>query len=307
MKPQILAQGAEATITLITNSNYKIPSLKPKKFSSKKIHSLTIPKKSDEQSEEQIVRSTRGGRVGDNEKLILKTRQKKSYRIPELDDKIRKLRTRNEAKIMEKAEKIILVPKILKVDEKTKKITMQFIDGKRLSQHLDKFPLAKQKQILKQIGESIAKLHHSGIAHGDLTTSNMIYVEEKKDRKKVGNKIKITKNVKPNIKNFSSLINNSRRGNLSASEISEQSISSDSEQFFQIFFIDFGLAFQNAKYEDKAVDIHLLKQALEAKHFTHWKELYKEFENAYKKQNKTDAEKVLNQLNKVEKRGRYRH
>ena len=34
---------------------------------------------------------------------IIKNRIKKSYRIPELDEKIRKLRTRSEAKLLEKA------------------------------------------------------------------------------------------------------------------------------------------------------------------------------------------------------------
>ena len=42
--------------------------------------------------------------------LIIKDRIKKSYRIPELDEKIRKLRTRAEAKLLNKASKIINVP-----------------------------------------------------------------------------------------------------------------------------------------------------------------------------------------------------
>jgi Kae1-associated kinase Bud32 len=73
----------------------------------------------------------------------------------------------------------------------------------------------------------------------------------------------------------------------------------------KLYFIDFGLGFISHRYEDKAVDIHLLKQALEAKHFTHWKELFKEIINEYKKENK-ESEKVLKQFEKVEKRGRYK-
>jgi tRNA A-37 threonylcarbamoyl transferase component Bud32 len=30
----------------------------------------------------------------------------------------------------------------------------------------------------------------------------------------------------------------------------------------RIFFIDFGLSFESTKFEDKAVDLHLLRQAL---------------------------------------------
>ena len=186
--------------------------------------------------------------------LIIKNRIKKSYRIPELDDKIKKQRTKSEAKLLAKAGRIINcpVPEINK-DKKSTQIKMPFIDGKKLAEHLGKFPVSKQKAILKQIGKDIAKLHQENIIHGDLTTSNMILVEDK------------------------------------------------------IFLIDFGLGYFNGKYEDKAVDIHLLKQALEAKHFRYWKELYKEFEKGYKSVGKTQAEKVFNQLIKVEKRGRYKH
>ena len=186
--------------------------------------------------------------------LILKDRIPKSYRIPELDNKIRKRRTKSEIKLLTKASKIINVPfpqEIMNKKNINYKITMPFIKGKKLSEYLNKFPLKKQKEICKKIGEDISKLHDSNIIHGDLTTSNMIL----KDKK--------------------------------------------------IFFIDFGLGFFNGKYEDKAVDIHLFKQALEAKHFKNWKILYKEFEKGYSKSN--NSKTVFERLKAVEKRGRYRH
>ena len=34
----------------------------------------------------------------------------------------------------------------------------------------------------------------------------------------------------------------------------------------KFFFIDFGLGFHSNRIEDKAVDLHLIKEALEAKH-----------------------------------------
>ncbi|MCX8147557.1 MAG: KEOPS complex kinase/ATPase Bud32 [Candidatus Woesearchaeota archaeon] len=70
-----------------------------------------------------------------------------------------------------------------------------------------------------------------------------------------------------------------------------------------IYFIDFGLSFVSIKEEDKAVDLHLLRQALESKHYAIWEECYKEILEAYKKKSK-NAEKVLQRLKKVEKRGR---
>lgn len=183
--------------------------------------------------------------------IISKNRIKKSYRIPKLDEKIRTKRTRSETKLLNKAFKIIQVPKIINSNEKTKQIKLEFINGKKLSEHLDKFKLTKQKQLCNQIGKQIAKLHNANIIHGDLTTSNIILKNKK------------------------------------------------------IFLIDFGLGFFNGKYEDKAVDIHLFKQALEAKHFKHWEILFKEFEKGYK--NYKESKKVLERLKAVEKRGRYKH
>jgi TP53 regulating kinase-like protein len=182
---------------------------------------------------------------------ITKDRIKKSYRLAELDNKIRKQRTKKEIKLLTKASKIIPTP--IPEEDHQYQIKMPFIDGKKLSEHLNKFPLAKQKQVCKQIGESVAKLHKENIIHGDLTTSNMIL----KDKK--------------------------------------------------IYFIDFGLGYQNGKYEDKAVDLHLLKQALEAKHFANWEKLWKEIEKSYTKLEKTESKKVLERLKAVEKRGRYKH
>ena len=74
----------------------------------------------------------------------------------------------------------------------------------------------------------------------------------------------------------------------------------------EVFFIDFGLGYISRKVEDKAVDLHLLKQALEAKHFMHWKELYKEFQESYSKIN-PESNKVYERMVAIEKRGRYRH
>jgi TP53 regulating kinase and related kinases len=71
-----------------------------------------------------------------------------------------------------------------------------------------------------------------------------------------------------------------------------------------VFIIDFGLGFISAKIEDKAVDLHLIKQALEAKHFQNHQELFKNFLKGYKY---LEAKKIIERLKVVEKRGRYKH
>ena len=217
---------------------------------------------------------------------IVKNRIKKSYRISELDEKIRKLRTRSEAKILEKAANIIPVPKIISSDEKSKKIVMEFIDGEKLSEHLNNFSLEKQREICRKVGENIAKIHDKNIIHGDLTTSNMIYVRDSKKNSGLNNKLKTGFSVST----FSGRVGGNKRA--AASEN------------FQIFFIDFGLGFVSHRFEDMAVDLHLLKEALEAKHFQHWEILFDEVLKGYKSCAK--YEKVLTQFKKVEKRGRYK-
>lgn len=69
----------------------------------------------------------------------------------------------------------------------------------------------------------------------------------------------------------------------------------------KIKFIDFGLAFVSDKEEDKAVDLHLFKEAVESKHFRKEKEIWKEFLKGYNPSNK---KQILKRLEIVEKRGR---
>lgn len=185
----------------------------------------------------------------DNNK-ILKERIKKSYRIREIDEKLRKSRTKRERKILEKASRLIDVPKILNKEEDFK-IEMEFIEGQRLSDFLDSFSEKKQKKIMEKVGQIIAKLHKEDIIHDDLTTSNMILKEDK------------------------------------------------------IYIIDFGLSFISKRIEDKAVDLHLIKQSLEAKHWRNFKNLFEWLVKSYK-ENYEKAQEVLERLKKVEKRGRYK-
>lgn len=71
----------------------------------------------------------------------------------------------------------------------------------------------------------------------------------------------------------------------------------------KIFLIDFGLSYISTKIEDKAVDLHLLNQALQAKHYQNAKRLFIAFRQGYKHQ---DSKKILERLNIVEQRGRYK-
>lgn len=72
----------------------------------------------------------------------------------------------------------------------------------------------------------------------------------------------------------------------------------------KLFIIDFGLSFRSQRTEDKAVDIHLLKQVLESSHPGVAGECWEEFVEGYSEYD--DSENVLEQLKDVESRGRYK-
>ncbi len=71
----------------------------------------------------------------------------------------------------------------------------------------------------------------------------------------------------------------------------------------EVHFIDFGLSFFSEKEEDKAVDLHLLKQALESKHYKIFEECFDEAIEGYK-ESYPDAQRILKRLEIVESRGR---
>jgi TP53 regulating kinase-like protein len=73
----------------------------------------------------------------------------------------------------------------------------------------------------------------------------------------------------------------------------------------KVFFIDFGLGFFSVKAEDKAVDLHLLRQALESKHYRHFEECFDAVISGYKKTS-VNAKQTLDRFVAVERRGRYK-
>lgn len=72
-----------------------------------------------------------------------------------------------------------------------------------------------------------------------------------------------------------------------------------------VHFIDFGLSFFSDKLEDRAVDLHLFRQALESKHHKIWQRCFEAAVAGYK-ECYPEAEAVLERLKKVESRGRYK-
>lgn len=73
-----------------------------------------------------------------------------------------------------------------------------------------------------------------------------------------------------------------------------------------LYFIDFGLSFVDSRIEHKAVDLHLIKQAIESKHYKHFEKSFKAIIDEYKKQ-ANNSKEILERFNAVELRGRYKH
>jgi Kae1-associated kinase Bud32 len=69
----------------------------------------------------------------------------------------------------------------------------------------------------------------------------------------------------------------------------------------KLYFIDFGLSFFSYKVEDKAVDLHLLFQAIESRHFEFYPVMRKKIIEYYSPK---DRNLVLERLEVVDARGR---
>lgn len=106
--------------------------------------------------------------------LVHKWRVEKRYRVKELDKRIRKERTKSEAKLISEARrKGVPTPIIFDVNEY--ELVMEKIEGNLAKEVIN-------AAISERIGESVGILHRNGIIHGDLTTSNIIVAEAENDR-----------------------------------------------------------------------------------------------------------------------------
>lgn len=101
----------------------------------------------------------------------IKTRVPKSYRVRELDERLRGERTRAEAKIMSEARRLG-IPTPVVYDVRQSALVMERIDGRPMKEVIT-------PQLSREIGVLVGRLHKGGLIHGDLTTSNMIVKGER--------------------------------------------------------------------------------------------------------------------------------
>ena len=119
-------------------------------------------------AESNIVKSSYLG-----EEAVLKDRIPKGYRIPEIDNKIRRARCKEEAKLLSDAKRAgVKTPVLYDVNLQDKVITMEEIDGVMLKEVID-------DNLAFKLGSEISKLHSADIIHGDITTSNILVSDGK--------------------------------------------------------------------------------------------------------------------------------
>lgn len=111
--------------------------------------------------------------------LVAKKRIPKSYRHPLLDKEIRMQRTTSEAKIISEAKKYgVACPAIFLVDLEDATIYMQRIRGVEARDVIGNLNQEDLSKLARRIGVLTGMLHNGGIAHGDLTLSNVIVDEQ---------------------------------------------------------------------------------------------------------------------------------
>jgi Kae1-associated kinase Bud32 len=121
-------------------------------------------------AEATISRTTWRGRP-----VVVKRRVAKGYRISELDEIMRRQRTKREVQLMAAARAAgVPVPIVYDVSVRTHEIVMQYIPGPRLKDVIDEHDETVQRRWCAVVGEHVARLHAGGMVHGDLTTSNML-------------------------------------------------------------------------------------------------------------------------------------
>ncbi|NYZ79798.1 Kae1-associated serine/threonine protein kinase, partial [Candidatus Micrarchaeota archaeon] len=97
--------------------------------------------------------------------VVEKLRIPKTYRIKEIDERIRRTRMKKETLMLIDARKAVNTPFILDVNDKRMSITMEYIDGVKVR---DAF--YKGKDVVKtseKIGKAVRKLHDLNFIHGD--------------------------------------------------------------------------------------------------------------------------------------------
>lgn len=109
---------------------------------------------------------------------LLKEREAKGYRPKALDERLRHERTRTEARLLVEARRLgIRTPIIYDLDLTRHRILLEELPGPTLKELLER-PAGDLMELTKSVeafGRVLGRLHAGGVAHGDLTSSNVLF------------------------------------------------------------------------------------------------------------------------------------
>ena len=162
---------------------------------------------------------------------------------------------------------------------------------KELDIPLRKFRTRREAKVIKKLPEEIPAPELLKMDDKNMNLE-MSFIKGDKVRDMLDNKLNICKDIGEKIAimhNFGII-----HGDLTTSNMIYNK---------KVYFIDFGLSFFSYKIEDKAVDLHLLRQALESKHYKVFDKAFKLVLKGYKRES-DNYDDIMNRLEKVEARGR---
>jgi len=194
---------------------------------------------------------------------IVKDRIEKKYRIKEIDRKLRLLRTRHEASLLARAARAgVNVPKVIDVSALSDSSTLK----------------------AKGVSSPEFLLCIEMISGSKMRDFLIRYAGEPERVKEICWRI-------------GEQVRKMHNADIIHGDLTTSNMIYDGNR---IYFIDFGLGEVSTRLEDKAVDLHLIKECFKSKHYDIWKEAWEAFKEGYGKS------VVFEQLRKVEARARYK-
>jgi N6-L-threonylcarbamoyladenine synthase/protein kinase Bud32 len=153
---------------------------------------------------------------------VVKRRTPRSYRHPDLDERLRRTRTRLEARLTSEARRAgVPTPVVHDVDPREATIEFAFVGDRDLRGALT-------EARVRDVARHLAALHDAGIVHGDPTTRN---------------------------------VRVSGAGDATGGDRADDDPTADGTDD-RTFLIDFGLGYQSRDEEDHAVDLHVFASSL---------------------------------------------
>ena len=110
------------------------------------------------------------------EEAVLKQRQPRTWRHPDLDARLTKSRMSAEVRLLRRLHLAgIPVPVLLAIDSTDGWMLTSRMPGVPLFEHLRN---GGESEMLEELGAMIRRIHATGISHGDLTTHNILWDAE---------------------------------------------------------------------------------------------------------------------------------